>query len=302
MRTFFSLLLCGMLFMGHPAFAEDLSAEKILSFADHLFTQGDFYRAITEYERAIFFYPDHPLAKTARFQIAHSYFKGGKFEQAITLFRALARDCPNEEVGRKASFMVGETYYQKRDNLRAAEVFTKFVEMYPDDTRADAARLKIGWSHLRQGNWREATEEFQKLPPESPLHKQADGLAEEAGHYPDIPKKSPVLAGWLSAILPGSGQLYINRPGDAAASFLLNGAFIWATAESFHHHNNATGGILLFLETGWYLGNIYNAVSGAHKYNRRSEEQFMDGLQKRYDVSFSCDGHGTSVVAFVTRF
>jgi tetratricopeptide (TPR) repeat protein len=302
MRNFFFPLLCGMLLCSHAVFAGELPAEKMLSFADHLFEQGDYYRAITEYERVIFFYPDHPQAKTARFQIAYSYFKGEKFDQAIARFRALAGDYRDEELGRKALFMVSEAYYHKRDYGRAADVFTAFIEAYPDDPRADAARLKIGWSYLRQGNWMEAAGEFQKLPAGSPLREQAEGLAEESKNYPDLPKKSPSLAGGLSAVLPGAGQLYVGRPGDAAVSFLLNGVFILATVEAFQHHNNAAGGILLFFESGWYLGNVYNAVSSAHKYNRKSEQRFMEDLQNRYGISYGWDGKGTHIVALTLRF
>lgn len=302
MRGLVLLLLCGLLFCGNAVFAEDMAIKKMLSFADSLFEQGDDDRAITEYERAIFFHPDHPLAKTARFQIAFSYFKGDKLDEAIKQFRALAHDYPKEDVGKKSLFMVGEAYYRKRDYARATEVFETFIEAYPDDKRADRARIKIGWSNLRQADWQEAVEEFQKLPAESPLRKQAEGLAAEAKKYPDIPRKSPALAGGLSAVLPGSGQLYIERPGDAAASFLLNTAFILATAEAYHHRNYVTGGILLFFESGWYLGNIYNAVNGAHKYNRRSEQQFMEDLQNRYNVSLFTDGRGESRVLFTLRF
>jgi tetratricopeptide (TPR) repeat protein len=296
------LLLCTLIFCPPAASSEEMSAEKMLSFADYLFEREDYYRAITEYERVIFFYPDHPLAKTARFQIANSYFKGNKLEQAIERFRALANKYSNEEIGRKSLLMLGEANYRKHDYVMAEDAFTRFIKNYPDDNRADAARIKIGWSYLRQGNWRQASEEFQKLPSDSSLYIQSKSLAEEAMSYPDIPKKSPALAGGLSAVLPGSGQLYIDRPGDALASFLLNGAFIFATVEAFHNDNNVTGGILLFFEAGWYLGNIYNAVNGAYKYNRSSEQQFMDMLQNKYAISYFNDGRGISMVGFTMRF
>lgn len=302
MRYHCILLLSLTLLCGHGAFAGEMPAENMFAFAEKLFEQGDYYRAITEYERVSFFYPDHQLAKTARFRIAHAYLKGDKTEQAIERFRALHKDFPGEETGRRAYFMLGEAHYQKRDYLRAADIFATYIETYPGDKQADAARIKAGWSNLRQGRWRQATEEFKKLPPDSPLHAQAEGLAEGSEMYPGIPAKSPSLAGGLSAVLPGAGQLYINRPGDALISFLLNGAFIWATVEAFHNDNNMTGGILLFFESGWYLGNIYNAVNGAHKYNQRSERQFLDGLQDRYRVSYLYDGHGGSMLAFTMRF
>jgi len=296
MVLFLLFLVC------RAAYGAEMPAEKMMGFADSLFAQGDYYRAITEYERVLYHNAAGPLAKQARFQIANCYFKGDRLDQALERFRAMNREYANEETGRKAYYMIGEVYYQKRDYSRAIDVYTQFIESYPGDEQVDAARIRIGWAYLRQGKWREASEEFRKLPPDSPLHVQAEGLAEGSETYPGIPTKSPALAGGLSAILPGAGQLYVNRPGDALVSFLLNGAFIWATVEAFHHDNNVTGGILLFFESGWYLGNIYNAVNGANKYNRRMEKQFLDGVQDKYSVSYLYDGHGGSMVAFTMRF
>jgi tetratricopeptide (TPR) repeat protein len=302
MRRHAPPFLAVLLLIGSATFAAEMPVEKMLSFADSLFDRGDYYRAITEYERVLFFYPDHPLAPTARFQIANSYFRGERHEQALERFRALTREYPNEEIGRRAYFMLGEVYYQMRDYGRAVDVFTMFIETYSGDRQVDAARIRIGWAYLRQGKWREASEEFQKLPPESPLHDQGKALAEGARDYPGIPRKSPSLAGGLSAVLPGAGQLYIERPGDAAVSFLLNGAFIWAAAEAFHNDNDVTGAILLFFESGWYLGNIYNAVSGAHKFNRRAEQQFLDGLKGRYAISFFPGRDGKGMIGLTLRF
>jgi outer membrane protein assembly factor BamD (BamD/ComL family)/TM2 domain-containing membrane protein YozV len=296
------LILLALLLCGRSASADEMAAERILSFADHLFARGDYYRAITEYERVLFFYPDHPLARTARLQIANCYLQGGRLDQASERFRALTEGFPDDEVGRKALFLLGEAEYQKREYSRAAEIFTLYIEHYPGDARVDAARIKTGWSYLRQGRWRQATEEFQKLPPDSPLYAQAEGMIEASRLYPDIPKKSPALAGGLSAILPGAGQLYIKRPGDALVSFLLNGAFIWATVEAFQNDNKVSGGILLFFEAGWYSGNIYNAVNGAHKYNRRSEQQFMDSLQGKYSLSYFPAGKGNGMIGLTMRF
>ncbi len=296
------ILSAGFLVHGASGHAQELSPEKIMSFADHLFEQGDYYRAITEYERLIFFYPKHGLAKTARYQTAMSYYKGDKLTQAIDRFRALSDQYREEEIGRKSLFMLAETYYQKNDYDRAINVLDIFLSSYPNDTQADAARIKMGWSYLRQGSWQRASEEFQKLPSDSPLWKQAVELADGSKKYPGMPRKSPTVAAGLSAVLPGAGQLYIGRPTDAAVSFLLNGTFIWATVEAFHHDNNVTGGILLFFESGWYLGNVYNAANGAHKYNRRAEQAFMDSLQNQCGISYYRDERGGNMLAFTLRF
>jgi tetratricopeptide (TPR) repeat protein len=302
-RTALLFILCaGFLWHIPSGHAQESSPERIMSFADHLYEQGDYYRAITEYERVIFFYPTHTLAKKARYQIAMSYYKGEKFTQAIDRFRALSDQYRNEEIGRKSLFMLAETYYQKKDYDQAINVLDIFLSSYPNDPQADAARINVGLSYLRQGDWRRAGEEFQKLPPGSPLRKRADELAEESKKFPEIPRKSPTAAAGLSAILPGAGQLYIGRKNDAAVSFLLNGSFIWAAAQAFHHKNNVTGGILLFFESGWYLGNVYNAANGAHKYNRRAEQEFMSNLQNQYGISYYRDEQGGNMLAFTLRF
>jgi tetratricopeptide (TPR) repeat protein len=303
MKNFFLLLLAAcILFSSVSSHAQGLTPESILSFADHLYEQADYYRAITEYERFLFLFPQHPLAKEAQYKIAMSYYNGEKYLQAIQRFRSLADQYPSEEIGRKALFMLAETYYHKKDYNQAIDGYEKFLTSYPNDRQADAARIKKGWCYLRQGNWREASEEFRKLPPDSPLHAQGQELAEESTKYPGIGKKSPTLAAGLSAVLPGAGQLYIGRKTDAAAAFLLNGAFIWATAESYHRRNYVTAGILLFFESGWYLGNIYNAASSAYKYNRQAEEKYIENLQGQYGISFFRDQQGENMLAFTMRF
>lgn len=302
-KAFLVLLASCIIFSSVVVYAQQgLTPENVLSFADHLFDEGDYYRAITEYERFLFTFPRHSLAKKAEYQIAMSYFKGEKYSQALERFRAMAEEYPSEETGIKSLYMLAETYYQKKDYNQAIDAFEKFLASYPNDPQADAARIKKGWCYLRQGNWREASEEFRKLPPDSPLHAQGQELAGESEKYPGIEKKSPYLAGGLSAVLPGAGQLYIGRKTDAAAAFLLNGAFIWATAESYHNRNYVTSGILLFFESGWYLGNIYNAISSAHKYNRQSEDKFMENLQGQYGISLFRNEQGKNMLAFTMRF
>jgi outer membrane protein assembly factor BamD (BamD/ComL family) len=303
MKHFFALTLFSIVVLvAFGADAQELPSQKMISFADHLFDQGDYYRAITEYERVIFFYPDQELAKKSRYQIALCYLKGNRATEAITRFRRLAEDYPAEEIGKRSLFMIGEAYSQKTDYQQAIDVFERFLNSYPQDPQRDEARVKIGWSYLRQGSWEQASEEFSKVSPESPLRGQAAGLAEESKKFPDIPVKSPYLAGGLSAVLPGAGQLYLGRPRDAGISFLLNGIFIWGTVEAFRNNNDVTGGILLFFESGWYLGNVYNAISGAHKYNRDARRDFLNRLSNQYAVSYYRTNQGDSLLALTVLF
>jgi hypothetical protein len=62
--------------------------------------------------------------------------------------------------------------------------------------------------------------------------------------------------------------------------------------ESFQHKNYVVGGILTFFELGWYSGNIYSAVSSAHKYNQRKKKEYLDSLEKddRFSLGITLRG------------
>lgn len=302
LRNCFALILLAMLFFSPQARGGEPNAETIKSFADHLYETGDYYRAITEYERLLFFHPSHALAPQAHYQIAMAYLEGGKYTQAIKRLRDLSNTHADREIGRKSLLSLAEAYIRKQDLHLALDKLEEFLSSYPNDSRADAVRIRIGWVNLLLGEWQQAGAEFKSVPAGSAEQDRAEKLAGESIKFPELPRKSPALAGALSAVLPGAGQLYVGRPADATTSFLLNGLFIWATVEAFNNDNDVTGGILLFFESGWYFGNIYNAMSSAHKYNRREEQRFLDDLRGRYGISYLRDAQGRDILAFTLRF
>ena len=289
-----ALLSLGLV-LAPPARAQAETVDRMMAFADHLFAAGDYYRAITEYERVAFHHPDAPQALTARFQVAMCYYRGGKFSLAARHFGDLAGRSPDEAVAKKAALMVAESHYRDGDYRSAIAALDAFLGRYPAGPETDAAVILLGRCHLREGNWERAAKIFESVPTESASAGMAAGLAVGARNYPALPRKSPALAGVLSALVPGAGQLYVNRPTDAAVAFLLNAAFVWAAVESFDRGNDVAGGILVAFEAGWYSGNIVNAVGGAHQYNRRARQEYLDGLQNRYGRSGE-GGAGTLVV------
>lgn len=305
MRVLFAALLLFLCATPAAALAadrdNDLSPDKVLSFADRLYDERDYYRAISEYERFLFLAPGDSRARTARYQIAMCYLQGERHDEAIRMFRKIAEEQPRDGTVRQAQLGIAEALYLKRRYDQSTEAYLEYLRIYPDAPDRDNVRLRIGWSRLRQGNWRDAGAEFDKVPPDSPLSGQAQWLAAESRAYPDRPEKSPALAGGLSAVLPGAGQYYVGRERDALVSFLLNGIFGWATLEAVHNRSRTTAGVLLFFESGWYFGNVYNAVSSAYKYNRDRRQEHLDRMSNQYGLSLRHDGGGT-VLAFALGF
>jgi hypothetical protein len=120
----------------------------------------------------------------------------------------------------------------------------------------------------------------------------------------DLPLKKPALAGTLS-IIPGAGQLYCGRYEDALAAFLVNGALAWASYESFDNDLNALGGLLAFVGAGFYVSNVYGALSSAHKFNLKQRQTHAEMLRQQHLINrFQTDEspRGASDTRFVLSF
>lgn len=81
-------------------------------------------------------------------------------------------------------------------------------------------------------------------------------------------KKSPALAGSLSAILPGAGQAYTGAWQSGAIAFVLNALFLSATLELADNDLPAAAlasGVVFSIT---YFGNILNAAENARVYNQ----------------------------------
>ena len=276
-----------------PAYSEerpndDLSARSIASFADSLFKERDFYRAITEYKRLIFFYPQSPLSKQARLQIALAYMEGKKFGAAQSALEDFVDLYNDEEMKWQAIFYLAELHYRAGAYDEAIQLFSRIESA---DTIAELkkeATLKKSWAFVKKGEWAAAAHLFKTIDADE-KEESIDRLSLELTKV-DLRHKSPALAGTLSAVLPGAGQLYVGRKKDAAAAFLLNGAFILGAVEAFRDDKDVIGGILLFFEAGWYAGNIYSAIGGAHKYNDKQKNDYIYSLERRY--SLKVNGRG----------
>ena len=277
-KTTWLVLVLGLTVLGPRARADDARRQETLGFAEQLRSQGDYYRAITEYERALFLAPSNALAPQIRLQIAACYIQGKKWEAAVPLLLDLKTQNARQEAGRTATLWLADTYYFMGSYNRASVLLDEVERSQPPAAVLDAARLKQATCQLRLNNVAWAQETLDKITTNAPAFKTAEEFSREVPRYQELPQKSPGLAAGLSTVLPGAGQLYIQRPGDALISFVVNGVLIGAAAVAYHNKEPVAGSFILVFESSWYFGNIYNAANGAHKFNQRQRETFFDQL------------------------
>ena len=94
--------------------------------------------------------------------------------------------------------------------------------------------------------------------------------------------KSPTLAGVMSALVPGSGQMYVGTYQSGALSFALNLITGLATAELFKKKMTYTGIASGTVFSFFYMGNIYSAVSSANAINEKNNSSENALIKKRY--------------------
>ncbi len=88
----------------------------------------------------------------------------------------------------------------------------------------------------------------------------------------------------MSSVLPGSGQFYNERYEDGVYTFILNALFITGAYLAIDNENYPVAAILIIFELGWYSGNLYSAANGAHKYNRKIDEDIFKRSMENFEL------------------
>lgn len=271
-----ALALC-LALVGSAIAASD--ADTLLGFADRLEALGEHYRAATEYLRFVDSFPSDPRAPVAFLAVGRCHLAGERWGEARSWFGRF-RDAYPSEPGRGESWLLeADSYIAEGRAGEALALLAAVRETLPEGL-ADRAIWTAARAAVAAGAWDEARALAVEAQGRPALRVQGIDLAAGLDGLTDVPRRSPTLAGILSAAIPGTGQLYAKRPADAFWAFAINAAFLWAAVSSFKNDNDAAGIVFSFFELGWYTGNIYNAANQTERFNRRALDDFSEGLSR----------------------
>jgi outer membrane protein assembly factor BamD (BamD/ComL family) len=284
-------------------FAQEEEENSLLGFAHHLFDRGHYYQAVTEYERFIYYNPDHPSVSEARLKIAFCYKLGEQYSKSIKLFSTLINEYPGQEYSVVAAYNIGDCYRLDGDYEEALIQFKAFVEDYPDHPLADKAQWNSAWIYIDMEDYPSAQDHLFLVRESSTYQSPAQELASALDELPHLPRKSPRLAGFLAAVIPGSGHLYTGEKKQALFTFFTNALLIFGSYEAFNRDLYVAGGFISIFALNYYSGNIFGALNSAHKYNRRVKEAYLEGYKRRYELSINFRGGAkTQLVEFALHF
>jgi len=267
--------------------AVTIDADKQFQYAEQLYSQKKYMLAIIEYERFAYLFPGDGRVSESRYLMGMAYFLERRYIEAIQAFSDLTETV---DVGAayhaRSFFMAAESQLRLGRRSSALTTFHTLLSLSDDADVQDEANYRIGWVFIETADWEKARIYFQRISHQNHDKYRLNDLTRRLESASNIHHKSPGIAG-VFAILPGGGYLYCNRPRDALTSFLINGALIYAAYEAFNNEMYALGGVIAFVEIGFYSGNIYGSISSAHKYNRDQDRRFVDKLKENLKISLS---------------
>jgi tetratricopeptide (TPR) repeat protein len=257
-----------------PLHADDgavlFTGDVQLKIADAFMEEGEYYRAITEYKKFLILLPDSAKADYASFGIAMAYFKGEEYGAAVRSFVAVREKYPESGYAIPASYLEGTSQWKLKNYDRARVALETLVEQHPESEYAPRSLVVISLAALDENKVEVSRQALKRFLDRYPGHPGEENVREavvQLDRYQELPEKSPVLAGVMSAILPGSGYIYAEHYGDGITAFLINGLFIAGTITAIHQENYAVAGIVGGVGVPFYLGNIYGSANAAKKWN-----------------------------------
>lgn len=310
------VILQAVMVMLHPASGRAQSASSpaldAFRFGKHLQAEGEHYRAITEFHRTIFrcrgtdadcprfygrYYGDTgtPLDIIARYEMGRSYLLGGEYEIARRELEKFALFEMPLEFRLQGKLLEGRAILEQQAFDDAHEFFAEeiarldelaggaTVEGLEDSLLTSRFRLMYveedAWTALYAYDLPGAIERFDSLATLDPADPRIASMRDRVQQGLKLPRRSPALAGVLSGLVPGLGQVYAGRPLDGLVSFLVNGLFIWGGVAAWEDDQKEVAAVLGFIELGWYGGNIYGAVNSAQKFNWHHRSHFIQDME-----------------------
>lgn len=270
------LIIWSILFLVYPLsnHAQDQLSIQ-LDYANNLYNSKQFYDAITEYKRLIYFDISKTYHSQAYFQIARCYKAGAKLDDAIKYFALSVLNSITDEERLKAKFEIIRCNILRRTTERAHQLLNEIESTYRQDEIKDSIYYWRGWTFIFEDKWENASIEFAKLSPNHELKILCEKVEKD--------KVSVTFATVISYILPGAGQIYSGNYLSGLLSLGWNVLTGYLTIQAFNANRVFDGfSILTLLWQRFYRGNVQNAKQFAIDKNIDIANETLTYLQNQF--------------------
>ena len=268
------LFLIILLFCNDSAIAEENPLTP-LTLGDHFAKIGNYEAAITEYKRFLFFHPDTIQTATVYNKIGHAYREQGFWQEAILAMRNAVFHAFEEDTKSEYQLNLAVTLLSSQNYDLARLELIKVSLRHPSGTLYQRALFLQVVAFIYQFRWEEAQELLKDYTADETL----DNLLNIAINQP---KKSARVARVLSAILPGTGQIYAGNWRGGLNALILNGALGFVAVDGILDQNYLDAFMwTYYIFLRYYRGNVFRAGKAVDEFNDNASRRAADNILKR---------------------
>ena len=240
--------------------------ENIKKFADFLFCDKDYLRANLEYQKLENFIEND----TIDFKIGLGYLY---ISDHLSSIKKLSDITPASVFFDEAKLQELKAYFLIEDYKAYRSFYVESFSNKTNNYQSNGKKL-FNFSYLFTDDNLPDSEEFLN----SFNQDEEEKVTSFYNWKNEPPSKNPALAGIMSAIIPGSGKMYVGEWGDGIMALITSSLFAFLAYDNFRADHNTRAWIFTGLGTFFYAGNVYGSVAAAQIYNAKIAFEFKDGL------------------------
>ena len=260
-----------------------------LGLADAFLAEDEYYRAITEYKKFLFLFPDSGKADYALFGVGTAYYRGEEYEPAARTFEALLEKYGKGAHAAPSAYFEGVSLWKLGRFDRAEAAFDRVAALEPASEYAPLSLIGKSLLSYDARNDPGCRGELARFLENYPQDARAERVRQTIAlldRNREVPRKSPAVAGVMSAVVPGSGYMYAGRYGDGVVALIVNGLFIAGTVAAIHQESYAVAAIVGGIGLPFYVGNIYGSANAATKWNIGVRKELREKIAVSLDYRF----------------
>lgn len=228
-----------------------------LQFIGHLLNKGDYKEVIFLINRDSVKF-NSSQKDSLFYYLGWAHYSVKNLDQSILALQKVGK---NSAFYLKSQFFTGyqQIYLGIYEDARS----TFYRLPFDDDKKSSLASFELTGIEMLEGKWPLAKQQLKQIDSDYAfLNQQVEALQQIAMNFENHHKKSPLLAGIMSGIIPGSGKIYAGRTGEGIASMIATAGFgliTWENYQKLGYKNLKTlffGSIFL----ASYISNIYGSV------------------------------------------
>jgi tetratricopeptide (TPR) repeat protein len=248
--------------------------EAQFKYAVNLYSEEDYFDAITEFKRLLFFDESGNYSYSANLFIGLSYKMGGRYSDALQYLALAKINSGSDEEYLRCSVEIIKINILRRTISRALAL----LDSLDRDKRFQNKSAEIdywkGWAYIFSNEWHNASLAFSEIQETYQLAVLCDSVNNEL--------YNPQLAKYLS-IVPGAGQFYTGEYVSGLISIGWNVLWGYLTIEALVE-DRIFDGVLIGSLLWWrfYSGNLQNAEKFALEKNLKITNSALNYLQNNY--------------------